>query len=161
MNDVTYAVVSDIENYTPISKNLKSELVEPFIKMAETFHIRPILGENLDNSLLAMISGDTLSGASYTLVQEYIIPASLWFSLFEALPFIWVRMNNRGLQVANDEKASSVDKKSYETLKQEMLDKATEYLNRLIDYLNDNTTTFPLYGNCKAGKSNSTGIFLG
>ena len=160
MNDVTYATVDDVRDYTPVSKNISPEIIEPFIKMAETFHLRPVLGENLDDSLLAMVSGDTLSGASYTLVNEYIVPCSLWYSIYEALPFVWTRMNSKGLTRGFSDTTQSLDKKEYELIKQEMWDKAVMYKNRLIEYLNDNSSTYPLYGSC-VGKGNSTGIFLG
>ena len=161
MNDITYVTVQDIKEYTSVSKNISPEILQPYIKMAETFHLRRVLGENLDNSLLAMISGDTLSGSSYTLVQEYIIPTSIWFSYYEALPFVWTRSNAKGLTKGFSDTTSALDVKEYQMIKQELWDKAIMYLNRLIDYLNDNVTTYPLYGNCSAGKSNSSGIYLG
>ena len=164
MNDITYATVDYIKQYTPVSKNLSPEVLEPFIKMGETFHIRPVLGENLDDSLIEMIEDDTLTGSSYTLVTEYIIPTSIWYTYYEALPFIWTRSNAKGLTKGFSDTTAALDKKEYEMVKQELWDKAIQYKNRLVDYLSDNSATFPLYGSgtCPpAGKSNSTGIFLG
>lgn len=161
MNDITYCTIDDIKNYTPLSQNMAEEVITPFIKMAETFHLRPVLGTNLDNALMAMISGDTLSGASYTLVTEYIIPASVWYSYYESIVSIWLRPSTKGLTKAFSDNSSSADKKDVEMFRQDAWDKAVEYTNRLIEYLNDNITTFPLYGNCTVSKSNSTGIFLG
>jgi RecA-family ATPase len=65
------------------------------------------------------------------------------------------------LTKAFSDNSSAADKKDVEMFRQDAWDKATEYKNRLIDYLNDNVDTFTLYGNCTVGKSNSTGIFLG
>lgn len=161
MNDITYATTDNIKSYTPVSKNLSPEVLEPFIKMGETFHIRPVLGEALDDALIEMISTDTLSGTSQTLVTEYIIPCSIWYSYYEALPFVWTRSNAKGLTKGFSDTTQSLEKKEYELIKQELWDKAVLYKNRLIDYLNDNSSTYPLYGNCTTGKSNSTGIFLG
>ena len=161
MNDICYASVNDIKEYTSVSKNISPEILQPYIKMAETFHLRPVLGENLDNSLLTMISGDTLSGSSYTLVQEFIIPTSIWYSYYEALPFVWTRSNAKGLTKGFSDTTSALDVKEYQMIKQELLDKSVMYLNRLIEYLNDNVLTYPLYGNCSTGSSNSSGIYLG
>lgn len=162
MNDITYCTVDEIKQYTPVSKNLSVEILEPFIKMAETFHIRPVLGETLDDSLISMISDDTLTGVSYTLVSEYIVPCSIWYAYFEALPFIWTRSNAKGLTKGFSDTTSALERKEYELMKQEIWDKAQMYKNRLVDYLSDNSTSFPLYGSVATyGKSNSTGIFLG
>lgn len=161
MNDITFATVDDIKDYTPVSKNISPELLINFLKMSELFHIKPVLGDNLYNSLIDMVSGDTLSGASYTLVAEYIIPTSIWYSYYEALPFIWTRSNAKGLSKGYSETTSALDKKEYELMKQELWDKAVMYLNRLIKYLNENVTTYPLYGSCTVTSANSTGIYLG
>ena len=161
MTDITYATIADIKNYTPLSQNMTDEVIIPFIKLAEVFHLRPVLGSNLDNELLGMISGDTLSGASYTLVTEYIIPASVWYSYYESIISIWLRPSTKGLTKAFSDNSSAADKKDVEMFRQDAWDKAVMYTNRLVGYLNDNVTTFPLYGNCTVKRDNSTGIFLG
>jgi len=161
MNDITFSKLSDIKDYSPLSKNIDPELIQPFIKMAETFHIRGALGQNLYDDLIDAVSGDTLTGVSYTLVQEYIIPTSIWYSLYEALPFIWTRMSAKGVTKGFSDSTTSLDKKEYEMVKQEMLEKATMYKSRLIDYLKANKSSYPLWGDTTSGKSNSSGIFLG
>ena len=160
MKDTTYASFNDIKEYTPLSDNMSEDVVVPFIGMAETFHLKPVLGSNLNDSLLEMIDNDTLSGVSYTLVNEYIIPASVWYSYYESIISIWLRPSTKGLTKAFSDNSSAADKKDVEMFRQDAWDKATEYKNRLIDFLND-SDDFPEYGKCSAKKSNSTGIFLG
>ena len=159
MKDTTYASFNDIKEYTPLSDNMSEDVVVPFIGMAETFHLKPVLGSNLNDSLLEMIDNDTLSGVSYTLVNEYIIPASVWYSYYESIISIWLRPSTKGLTKAFSDNSSAADKKDVEMFRQDAWDKATEYKNRLIDFLND-SDDFPEYGKCSAKKSNSTGIFL-
>lgn len=161
MNDITYATIDEMKEYTPLSKNMSDDVIKPFIKMAETFHLRPILGSNLDDELLSMISGDTLSGASYTLVKEYIIPASIWYSYYESTVSIWLRPSTKGLTKGFSDNSTAASGKDVETFKQDCWDKAVMYTNRLVNYLNDNSKTFPLYGDCSVSrKQNSSGIFL-
>ena len=161
MNTETYATFNDVQDYTPLSQSMSKEVVTPFIKMAETFHLRPVLGSNLDDELLGMITGDTLSGASYTLVTEFIIPASVWYSYYESMISIWLRPSAKGLTKGFSDNSSAAEKKDVEMFRQDAWDKAVMYKNRLSDYLQTNRQEFPSFGDCTVTHSNSTGIFLG
>ena len=163
MNDITFATLDDIKDYSPLSKNISPELITPFIKLAETFHIKPVLGDNFYDELIDHISGDTLSGANYTLVYEYIVPASIWFSLYEALPFVWTRMNARGLtKSSSNETSEPLDVKEYEKIRQEIYEKGVSFNNIMKTYLIDNKDTFTTYAEDTHDESydNSSGIFL-
>ena len=162
MINVELITVEDIKDYSPISASVSADLISPFITMAQTFHIKPCLGQTLYMELIDAVSGDTLSGSNYTLLSQYVSPALIWYSYYEAFPFIWSRTNAKGVTKGYSDSTTSLDKKEFEMMKQELLDRAVGFKNLMIDYLNDNLSTFPSYGtDGSSSKDNSSGIYLG
>jgi hypothetical protein len=164
MNDTTFTTVDIIKQDTAISSAVSPSLIEPFIKSAEIFWLKPVLGETFYNELLNEIDDDTLSGHNKTLVYDYIIPASNWFTYYEAVPFIAYRAEAKGLTKKFSDNSTPLDKKEYESYKQSIIDKAHTWKNRMIDYLYLNQSYYPLWrdtcDNIFLNKHYSGGIFL-
>jgi len=162
MKDILLITSEEIKDNAPISQSIDPQLLEPFIPLAQTFHLKPILGDPLFNELITSVSGDTLSGDNYTLIYTYIEPVVSWFALYEAYPFIWSKINAKGATKSFSDNSESLSKKEFELIKQEIYDKAVTFKNLLIDYLNDNDDKFPSYRTeGSSTKSNSSGIYLG
>lgn len=162
MVDILLITAEDIKENAPISASIDVQLLEPFLPLAQTFHLKPVLGTTLYNELIDAVSGDTLSGANYTLLVNYIQPMLTWYAYLEALPFIWSKTSARGLTKDFSDTSQALDRKELEMMKQEILDKAVTFKNLMIDYLEDNQTTFTSYASeGRSVKSNSTGIYLG
>lgn len=165
MNDITFLTVEILKQMTAVSNSVNPELLEPFINSAEIFWLQDTLGTSLWTELKDAISGDTLSGNNYTLVENYIQPASAWFSYYEAAPFLMYRAEAKGFTKKYSDNSQALDKKEFELLRQSILDKAQTWRNRMIDYLVDNEDLFSTWksgDNCvNISKGNSTGFFLG
>ena len=160
----TFATVEDVKKETGISNATSPELIAPFINTAEIFWLKDTLGQTLWTELKAAISGDTLSGDNYTLVYNYIIPASVWYSYYEASVFIMFRGEAKGFTKKYSDNSQALEKKEFEMLRQSILDNAQTWRNRMIDYLEDNSTLYPSWrSNNQCGGSTkrySGGIFL-
>lgn len=139
----TFTTVDRLKQDTAISTNVNPELIEPFINTAEIFWLKDTLGTALWTELKDEISGSTLSGHNHTLRENFIIPASNWFSYYEAAPFIIYRAEAKGITKKFSNNSQALDKKEFEYFRQTMLDKAQTWRNRMIDYLNDNVDLFP------------------
>ena len=139
----TFATVEDVKTETGISNATSPELIAPFINTAEVFWLKDTLGAALWTELKNAISGDTLSGDNYTLVYQFLIPASVWFSYYEASVFIMYRGEAKGFTKKFSDNSQALDKKEFELLRQSILDKAQTWRNRMIDYLEDNLTLYP------------------
>ena len=167
-DDRTYATIEDIKKMTAIVNTVKPEYLEPFIQTAEQMYINNVLGTALDSELKSLIDAGTLSGVNETLVYNYIIPASVWYSFYDAAPFISIKAFSKGLVKQNSDSSTPIDREELRDYRQSILDKASFYRNRMIDYLVDNSSTFPKFrqdANDDKGryikKSFGGGIFLG
>lgn len=166
MNDTTYLTVEDLKEITAIVKTVSAEYLSPFITVAEDMHINEsILGTALDSELKSEIENGTLSGNNETLVIHYIQPASAWYCFYEAAPFLSIKAFQKGLVKQASPESTPIDADELKSYRQAILDKATYYRNRLIDYLNTNATLYPNYRNsddCSgAGKKGyGIGIYL-
>lgn len=172
----TYLTTDKLRDYTPISANVDISQLENWIPVVEELHILPVIGVSLDTALkLELETLGTLTGNNATLLT-YILNAEAWYCLYEAIGWIRSKVVNKGLVQQFSDNSQVVSTEDYKILKQEALDKAMFYRNALIDYLEANTTLFPLYrssfcnnsdydecdDNCNGrAKSYPSGIYLG
>ena len=161
---LTFTTTDRLKQDAAISTSVNPELIEPFINTAEIFWLKDTLGTALWTELKNDISGSTLSGVNYTLVENYIIPSSNWFSFYEASPFILYRVEAKGITKKYSDNSEPIDKDEFKFFRQNIFDKAQTWRNRMIDYLNDNTDSYPNWKantDCNYIKKNySGGIFL-
>ena len=118
----------------------------PYILLAQDMYILPILGTDLDAKIKTEIQAGSLAGDYKTLVETYIQPALVQFSFAELAPFMRLRFVNNAIVVmgATDQSSSA----SYDDMKP-LMDRAKDaaefYRQRLIDYIRNNTSSFPEY----------------
>ena len=109
-------------------------------------NILPVLGTDLDTKLKTEIQAGTLASQYKTLVEVYIQPALVQFTFTQLIPYLRLRfVNNAVVVMGATEQSSSA---SYQDLKP-VMDTATDaaefYRQRLIDYIQNNTGSFPEY----------------
>lgn len=145
MLTTTYLTIDNLKDYTAISNNLDCSQAEGWIPTVEQMHIIPILGTALDTSLKTQLEAlGTLTGNNATLLT-YILNASAWYTFFEMVGFVRTKTMNKGLVQQFSDNSQVTNTEDYKIYKQEILDKAMFFRNALIDYLNNNSTLFPLY----------------
>ena len=113
--------------------------------MAQDRYILPVLGTDLNNKLISDIQGSSLSGAYLTLLQTYIQPSLVNYSFATVLPFLRLRMVNNSIVTMSSEQGSSVSHEELKPLINASMDQAEFYRERLIDYIRNNTSSFPEY----------------
>lgn len=164
MNDVTYISVEDIKEITSISQNVDPTFLVPYVRAAEGMFVVNILGTALDAELKAMITGGTLTGNYYNLVQYYIKPLSAYSAYLQAVPFLAFKTTNKGILRNGSENAEIPAIGDITYFKQSIKDIQSYYRQELINYLEDNKTLFPNYrSDCEdnGSKDYSNGIWLG
>jgi hypothetical protein len=120
-------------------------LLESWIPVGETMHIVSVLGIALDTALKTELEATgTLTGDNATL-WVYIKNASAWYSYYESVGFIRTKTTNKGITQGFSDNSSIVPLDDYKVFKQDILDKANFFRNKLIDFLNNNRLTYPLY----------------
>lgn len=169
--DVTYCTVEKIKEITAIVKTVDPSYIEPHIENSEILEISPILGCALDTQLKGEILDGTLSGLNETLVDDYIVPCSAWYSYHNAIPFLAIKSFNKGLVRQGSDNSTPASLEEIRFMQQSVSDIATSMANRLIDYLNNNEALYPNYRtgssadgcDCspKSTKHFAGGIYLG
>ena len=141
-----YKSASRIKKDTALGGSVDDNIIMPYILLAQDMFILPILGTDLDTKLKADIQGGSLTGAYKTLVETYIQPSLVQFAFAELAPFLRLRFVNNAIVImgANDQSSSA----SFEDIKP-LMDRAKDaaefYRQRLIDYIRNNTSSFPEY----------------
>ena len=126
--------------------SVDDNLIMPYILLAQDMQILPILGTDLDTKLKTEIQADTLSGAYKTLVETYIQPALVQFAFSTLAPYLRLRFSNNSVVVMGaTEQSSSATYDDIKPLMDTATDAAEFYRQRCIDYLRDNTSSFPEY----------------
>ena len=141
-----YISATRIKKDTALGGSVDDNIIMPYILLAQDMFILPILGTDLDTKLKADIQGGSLTGAYKTLVETYIQPSLVQFAFAELAPFLRLRFVNNAIVImgANDQSSSA----SFEDIKP-LMDRAKDaaefYRQRLIDYIRNNTSSFPEY----------------
>ncbi len=141
-----YISSTRLKKDSALGGSVSDDLIMPYILLAQDMHILPILGTDLDNKLKSDIQGGTLTGAYKTLVETYLQPALVQFAFTQLMPYLRLRFVNNAVVVmgATDQSSSA----TYDDLKP-VMDTATDaaefYRQRMIDYLRNNTSSFPEY----------------
>ena len=141
-----YISSTRLKKDSAIGGSVSDDLVMPYILLAQDMNILPILGTDLDAKLKSEIQGGTLAGVYKTLVEDFIQPALVQFSFVSLVPYLRLRFVNNAVVVmgATDQSSSA----TYDDLKP-VMDTATDaaefYRQRMIDYLRNNSSSFPEY----------------
>jgi len=141
-----YISATRLKKDTAIGGSVDDNIIMPYILLAQDMNILPVIGTDLDNKLKSDIQAGTLTGAYQTLVEDYIQVALVQFSFTQLVPYLRLRfVNNAVVVMGATEQSSSA---TYEDLKP-LMDTAENagefYRQRLIDYLRNNTSSFPEY----------------
>jgi len=141
-----YISSTRLKKDTAIGGSVDGNIIMPYILLAQDMHILPILGTELDNKLKTGIQNDNLSINQTTLVEDYIQPCLVQFTFTQLVPYLRLRFVNNAVVVMGATEQSTPA--SYDDLKP-VMDTATNaaefYRQRLIDFLTNNTATYPEY----------------
>ena len=142
---------NDIVKFTALNGNVDTDKFIQFVKIAQDIHIQNYLGSKLFQKLQADIVANNLAGNYLSLVENYIKPMLIHWSMVEYLPFAAYTIANKGVYKHTSENAENVDKNEVDYLLEKERSIAQHYTERFIDYMSFNQTLFPEY---RANKNN-------
>ena len=141
-----YISATRLKRDSAMGGSVDDNLMMPYILLAQDMYILPILGTDLDAKLKSEIQADTLAGDYKTLVEDYIQKALVQFAFAELAPFMRLRfVNNAIVIMGSTDQSSSATYEDIKPLIDRAQDAAEFYRQRTIDYLRDNTSSFPEY----------------
>ena len=141
-----YISATRIKKDTALGGSVDDNIIMPYILLAQDMFILPVLGTDLDAKLKSEIQAGTLAGDYKPLVETYIQPALVQFGFSELAPFLRLRFVNNSVVVMGDtDTGSSATYDDLRPIMDRSKDAAEFYRERLIDYIRNNTSSFPEY----------------
>jgi len=136
---------NDLIRFTATNGNVDSDKFVQFIKIAQDIHIQTYLGSKLLNKIQADISASSLSGNYKDLVDDYVKPMLIHWSMVEWLPYAAYTVANKGVYKHNSENATNVEKNELDFLLEKERQTAQHYTERFINYMSFHRDLFPEY----------------
>ena len=142
---------NDLAAYTSLNANVDADKVVQFVKIAQDIWIQQYTGSKLLNKIKADIVAGTLSGNYLTLVNSYLKPMLIHFTMVEFLPFHAYTIANKGIYKHNSENAETIQKSEVDFLIEKERNIAINYALRFQDYMLVNQSNFPEYNTNTTG----------
>lgn len=142
---------SDLQAYTALNGNVDTDKVLQSIKIAQDIWVLQYVGTDLMNKIKTDIVASTLSGNYATLVNTYLKPMLIHFTMVEYLPFAAYSISNKGLYKHSSENAEIVSKEEVDYLIEKEKRIAENYAQRFLDYMVVNQSLFPEYSTNGSG----------
>jgi hypothetical protein len=136
---------ADLQAYTALNGNVDTDKVIPFIKIAQDIWILQYVGTDLMTKIKTDIAASTLTGNYATLVNTYLKPMLIHFTMVEYLPFAAYSISNKGLYKHSSENAEIVSKEEVDYLVEKEKRIAENYAQRFLDYMIVNQSLFTEY----------------
>ena len=141
-----YISSTRLKKDTALGGSVDDNLIMPYILLAQDMNILPILGTDLDAKLKSEIVAGALANQYKTLVETYLQPALVQFSFSTLAPYLRLRFSNNSVVVMGaTEQSSSATYDDIKPLMDTATDAAEFYRQRMIDYLRNNSSSFPEY----------------
>ena len=152
-----YISSTRLKKDTALGGSVDDNLIMPYILLAQDMNILPILGTDLDAKLKTEIQAGTLAGVYKTLVETYLQPALVQFAFSTLAPYLRLRFSNNSVVVMGaTEQSSSATYDDIKPLMDTATDAAEFYRQRMIDYLRNNSSSFPEYTSNSGSDLNPT-----
>jgi hypothetical protein len=145
MAKALFITVEDLKRFSIVDGNMDEDKIIQFISTAQDLHIQNYLGTDLFNKIAADIVASTLVSPYSELLETYIKPMTIYWSMVEILPWIAYTIANKGVYKHSSENSETVSKEEVDFLVENSRSTANNYTRRFIDYMCYNSTTFPEY----------------
>lgn len=135
-----------LKDFSPLTQNVDVKDYLPFVKVAQEKYTKPIVGSKLYDKLIAGVIASSLS-ADETVLVKLLRPIVGWYTLYECIPFINLKLKNKGILKSGTDFSSNADLSETRYLREECRNQSEWYVQRLQDYLCKNGKLFPEYTN--------------
>lgn len=133
-----------------VSANVDPKIFRSAISDAQDMYLLPILGTNLYNDVVTsvsafVVSGTPISNAYQILLDTYIRPTLVKYSLFRMVITLSYKFQNKNIGVKSSEFSQQAGYADLTKLKEQSLNDAEIYAERLSNFLLANNTIYPKY----------------
>jgi len=135
----------DFVRNTIVDGSVDQDKYQQFIKGAQIMHIRNYLGTDLYDKISNDIIAGTMTADYQHLLNEYIQPMLIHFTMVDYLPFANYALKNGGVFKHSSETGETASKEEVDYLVQRHRDQAEYYAQRFVTYMTHNYLKYPEY----------------
>jgi hypothetical protein len=128
-----------------ISDNVDFKLLTPIIRIVQTIDIQQLLGTNLYDKILTDVEATSLTGNYKTLVDDYVLPAMVYYIMARAPYSLQYRYVNRGVVKKTGTDSAPISETEFAKVIDEYKNIAQAYGEMMVKYIRYNTNLFPEY----------------
>ena len=149
---------------SPITTDTVVAEFVPYVAIAQSIYVEPVLGTPLMDELKQQIESNSLTPANSRLIEKTASPLA-YFTAYQALPFHWAKIVNKGITIKESENSKGVALNDISQLRRWLRNDAELLVKLLVKYLYKHKEEYPLwrpeekYGDADGG-SFETGIYL-
>ena len=149
MSYILFISEAKLKDSTAINLNVDVELLLPFVREAQKIYVETALGTDLNQKLKDLITagtvGDAGNEAYKTLLDDYIGDMLPSYSLYHAFNYLRHKVENGNIYSKTSETGTALSTEEAQSFREEILNTASYYRERLISYICNNTSSFPEY----------------
>jgi hypothetical protein len=145
MAQALFVTREDIVKFTALNGNIDTDKFIQWVKVAQDIHIQNYLGTKLFNKINDAIVANNLANPYLMLLNVYIKPMVIHWTMVEYLPFAAYTIANKGVFKHGSENSTNVEKSEVDFLVEKERSIAQNYTRRFIDYMSFNQSSFPEY----------------
>ena len=139
---------NDISVLTGFNGNIDIDNLKPSINVAQTTHIKRILGKDLYDKIYTDL--ETLSGDYLTIYNDYVVYMLAFFSASTYLALNTTKVNNLGTYKINAENSTNATPSEVNTLGKNYESIAISYETNFYEFMK--TINIPEYGQIELNK---------
>lgn len=149
--NILFISADTIKERSGLHYNVDEKLIKPEIKTSQDMYILPALGSALYNRLQDGISCNNLTCDEKTLLDDYVADTLVNYVLSELPQGLSFQFYNKGLVRKSSDNTDMPSMQDLIDIANRYRSRAEFYKQRLIKYLKQNQTLYPLYLNFGAG----------
>ena len=141
----TFITTEDLRDNTVIQGNVEGAILIRCIKVAQDKFVMNFIGGNLYSSLINKINAGTLTQVDKNLLNGFIVPTLMEYTVFEVIPFLSLKFRNKGINKQTSPESESASLSDLHYISQKILETAQFYAESMIRHLKTNANSFPDY----------------
>tara|TARA_R110002020_G_scaffold9069_6_gene36290 strand:- start:745 stop:1320 length:576 start_codon:yes stop_codon:yes gene_type:complete len=148
-NYILFISEEKLKDSTAIVQSVSIDILLPYVRQAQKLFVEPKLGTKLTDKLKELIRLGTIGNvgneAYKTLLDDYIGDMLPQWSLYTCVPYLRFKIENGNIYSKTSENGTALTTAEAQHLREECRNAAEYYTERMIDYVTNNTASFPEY----------------
>lgn len=134
-----------LKRMTQLNGGVEEDVIVPAIILAQDKWMQQFLGTDLLNKLKSDISSGAVPATYAALLDGYVRKATVWWTMVELLPNLYVKLDNGGLVIRTAENTQAVSENDLHREIENSRQNAQFYTRRMIDFIRGNLGDYPEY----------------